>query len=410
MTNSVEVEIKPVKADAELMSAWLGGMDDVFISPKLLFDLQTLLRHYADFLVPNKDVSVDYQYEGTPCASVDKNQIFIPIEMLKDGRVDETIATVIHELHHIKFSDKETKICRNIMPFFERILDTVEIEHYGKKLSILKALTSHGEITSEAIMERTLDHPYKEFVYQYFGDLFLMLNAIEDVRIDELQPPSLMKYRFKQEDVAFAKFEKLYADGELDKDSLFGSFIDALFHLKGRGHSELIAKSGITKDRIVNVRTPQDYFVPTFNAFADVLQTHAGSLWQQYEDQQQMKDSAISDFLVEDSLDEEDGSGEVTGDSELSLTPIKASDCPQLDGELAKDVRTVFGESDIRDLLNAMADPNAPSKPTNNFLMNPQLWAEIQAFKALQHIPCREVISELPQGINYDTLILDCYA
>ena len=57
-----------------------------------------------------------------------------------------------------------------------------------------------------------------------------------------------------------------------------------------------------------------------------VLQTHAGSLWQQYEDQQQMKDSAISDFLVEDSLDEEDGSGEVTGDSELSLTPIKASD------------------------------------------------------------------------------------
>ena len=118
----------------------------------------------------------------------------------------------------------------------------------------------------------------------------------------------------------------------------------------------------------------------------------------------------ISDFLVEDSLDEEDGSGEVTGDSELSLTPIKASDCPQLDGELAKDVRNVFGESDIRDLLNAMADPNAPSKPTNNFLMNPQLCAEIQAFKALQHIPCREVISELPQGINYDTLILDCYA
>jgi len=410
MTNSVEVEIKPVKADAELMSAWLGGMDDVFISPKLLFDLQTLLRHYADFLVPNKDVSVDYQYEGTPCASVDKDQIFIPIEMLKDGRVDETIATVIHELHHIKYSYKETKICGLILPFFDRILNTVEIEHYGKKLSILKALTSHGDISSEDIMNRTLDHPYKEFVYQYFGDLFLMLNAIEDVRIDELQPLSLRKYRFKQENIAFAKFEDLYASGELDKDSFFGSIIDALFHLKGKGHSELIAKSGITKDRVVNVKTPSDYFTPTFNAFADTLQTHAGSLWQQYEEQQQMKDSAISDFLIEDSLGEEDGNGEVKGDEDFSLEPIKASDCPQLDGEVASSVREVFGESDIRDFLNAMADPKDKAEPTNNFLMNPQLWAEIQAFRALQHIPCREVISELPQGVNYDTLILDCYA
>ena len=61
MSNSVEIEIKPVKADAELMSAWLGEMEEISISPKLLCDLQTLLRHYADFLVPTEPVFVDYK-------------------------------------------------------------------------------------------------------------------------------------------------------------------------------------------------------------------------------------------------------------------------------------------------------------------------------------------------------------
>ena len=409
MKNSVEVNIQPVKADAELMSAWLGGMENISISPKLLFDLQTLLRHYADFLVPNKEVRVDYMSEGTPCASVDKDQIFIPLDMLKDGRVDETISAVIHELHHIKYSDNERFTCDNIMIYFDRILDTVEIEHYGQKMSIKQALESHGSVKSEAIIDRNLAHSYKEFIYQYFGDLFLLLNAIEDVRIDELQPKSLMKYRFKQEKIAFAKFETLYKEGELDKDSLFGSFIDALFHLKGFGHSDLIANSRITKDRIVNVETPTQYYPPVFTAFAKVLQTHAGSLWQLYEEQQQMNDSAISDFLVEDTLGD-DGNQPIKGDEELGLDPKKGADCPQLDETLSADVRNTFGEEGIKDLLQAMKGDRGEESDEPTYVMNPQLWAEIQAFKALHHIPCRESVRDVPQGINYDTLILDCYA
>jgi len=411
LSNSVEVEIKPVKADAELMSAWLGEMEDVSISPKLLFDLQTLLRHYADFLVPNKSITVDYKYEGTPCASVDKDQVFIPLDMLKDGRVDETISAVIHELHHIKYSDKESVTCARIIPYFERILDTVEIEYYGKKMSIWKAVKSHGDVTASDIMQRRLEHSYKDFIYQYFGDLFLLLNAIEDVRIDEMQPKNLLKYRFKQEKIAFQKFQDLYESGDLDKDSLFGSFIDALFHLKGYGHSELIADSNITKDRILAVDEPQQYYPPTFSAFAKVLQDHAGGLWKEYEKQESMDDSAISDFLVEDSFGEDDEEGKASYDEELGLSPKKASDCKQFDGDIAKSVRDVFGESDIQDLLNAMLgdEKEGEGQPTE-LLLNPQQWAEIQAFKALQHIPCQEVMQELPQGVNYDTLILDCYA
>ena len=168
MRKSVEVKLEAVKADAELMSAWLGEMEDITISPKLLFDLQTLLRHYADFLVPNKDVSIDYEYEGTPCASVDKSQVFIPLSELQEGKVDCAIASVIHELHHIKHSYGETKICKLIMPYFERILDTVEVEHHGVKMSLWTALKSNGTFDAEDITNRKLNHTYKEFIYQYF--------------------------------------------------------------------------------------------------------------------------------------------------------------------------------------------------------------------------------------------------
>ena len=410
MKDSVEVNIEPVKADAELMSAWLGGMEDISMSPKLLFDLQTLLRHYADFLVPNKEIRVDYMSEGTPCASVDKSQIFIPLDMLKEGRVDETIAAVIHELHHIKYSDNERDICKDIMGYFNRILDTVEVEHYGKKLSIKQALDSHGTVGSAGIIDRKLTHTYKDFIYQYFGDLFLLLNAIEDVRIDEMQPKNLMKYRFKQEKNAFAKFEELYAEGKLDKDTLFGFIIDALFHLKGMGHSDLIANSAITKDRILNVETPSQFYPPTFSTFAEVLQTHAGSLWKKFEEQESMNDSAISDFLIDETLSQEGNDSQVEGDEELGLEPKKGSDCPELDEGFNKKVRDTFGEDDIRDLLNAMNGDRGEESHLPTYVMNPQLWAEIQAFKALNHIPCRESVQQVPQGINYDTLILDCYA
>ena len=410
MRKSVEVKLEAVKADAELMSAWLGEMEDVTISPKLLFDLQTLLRHYADFLVPNKDVSVDYEYEGTPCASVDKSQVFIPLSDLQEGRVDCTIASVIHELHHIKHSYGETKICELIMPYFQRILDTVEIKHHGVKMSLWTALKSNGQFTATDITKRTLDHSYKDYIYQYFGDLFLLLNAIEDVRIDEMQPHNLKKYRFKQEAKCFERFQKLYDANELDKNSFFGRVIDALFHLKGYGESEYITNSNITADRIVAVDEPKQYYPATFSAFAEALQDHAGSLWNKYEEQNEMKTGAINQFLSEDAVEQQgDKSNEIKGDEELGLSPKKSSACSNYDGELGDAVRNIFGEEDIDDLLKAMKEKDGDS-PTEHLIMNPELWAEVQSFKALQHIPCREAVKALPQGVNYDTIILDCYA
>ena len=414
MSKTQIVDIQPVKADAELMSAWLGDMEDISISPKLLFDLQTLLRHYADFLVPDKKVSIDYACEGIPCASVDKNQVFIPVDMLKEGRVDETISAVIHELHHIKLSDGETEICRNLFPYFKRILKTVEVEHYGRKMSLWDALASHGNMTANQIVQRELKHKYKEFIYQFFGDLFLLMNAVEDVRIDEMQPENLKKYRFKHEKICYDKFAERIAEGEIDTNTLHGQFLNSLFHWKGYVKDDIIANSNLTSDFIKDVETPNDYFPNTFQTFGKVVQDHAGALWKQFEEQTEMNQSAISDFLADEVGEQGGDTGSLQGDEELKLEPKKASDCTDMDAEFVEQVRHELGEDDIRDLLTAMGNPagdtGADNKGEPHFVINPQLWAEIQAFKAINHVPCREIMNQAPQGINYDTLIFDCYA
>ena len=98
---------------------------------------------------------MDYKYEGTPCASVDKDQVFIPLSMLQEGRVDETISAVIHELHHIKYSYKESDICERIMPYFERILKITEDSGFNVKNLNLPA--------NLAPSSRVLDH-YEEVI------------------------------------------------------------------------------------------------------------------------------------------------------------------------------------------------------------------------------------------------------
>ena len=127
-----------------------------------------------------------------------------------------------------------------------------------------------------------------------------------------------------------------------------------------------------------------------------------------------MNQTAISDFLA-DEVEEQGGeSGSLQGDEELKLEPKKASDCTTIDTEFAEQVRQELGEDDIRDLLTAMGNPeegtDTDKKGEPRFVINPQLWAEIQAFKAINHVPCREIMNQAPQGIDYDTLIFDCYA
>ena len=93
-----------VEIDATLMNKWLGDKKVFDLSPKTLYDIQTLIEYYRDVIVPDKKVTVSFPVNGTPHADTDNEEVFIPYHMLKEGRVDDTIGAMIHELHHIKLS------------------------------------------------------------------------------------------------------------------------------------------------------------------------------------------------------------------------------------------------------------------------------------------------------------------
>ncbi len=335
----------------------------------------------------------------------------IPVEMLLEGRVDETISAVIHELHHIKFSDKEDAAVGNIFPYAEKFFSSIEVDFYGTKMSILQALNTEGSYTPTEIYTRTLTHPYAPFIYQVFGDLFFLMNAIEDVRIDELQPANLKKYRFKQEKIAFSKFQDSFKTGDIDQDTLFGKAIMALFAFKGFGKSSYSEDSRLTKDIITKCNVPSLLIPLTFKVFGESIQKHIGGLWQQNKDAEEQVNSAISSYLADEKAGENSEKGDETQDVEdLEISKIKSSKCPALDENFSNSIREIWGEEKISDMLTAMGNQEGsePSLPVKTVLCDSQ-WAEIQSFSKLKHISCREDF-ECATDMEYDTLIYDCYA
>ena len=126
MTEKLFTPSNDIVIDAELMEKWLGGSKIESLNPKTLFDIQLLLSHYKDIIVPMTNVKVEYPTEGfdTACASVDRGEIFIPTSTLNEGKIDDTIGLVIHELNHIKMSEKESVLVKISGGFVMKILDT----------------------------------------------------------------------------------------------------------------------------------------------------------------------------------------------------------------------------------------------------------------------------------------------
>ena len=146
----------PESIDAEYMERWLGGAKVDSLSPKTLFDIQSLLRHYADIIVPEKNPRVEFPTEAN-CgarASVGENVIIIPTGFLHEGKVDDTIAATIHELHHIKLSDKENQIWLSCFRFACKVMDSLFVENKeGTYDSLYDLVIGGGSISFDELME-----------------------------------------------------------------------------------------------------------------------------------------------------------------------------------------------------------------------------------------------------------------
>lgn len=269
--------------DAEYMERWLGDSEINSLSPKVLYDIQQLVRHYADIIVPNKKVNISYSTDETvtPCASVENLEVKIPTSLLLQGRVDETIGAMIHELHHIKMSDEESSIWYSCFNFVCKILDTLFVqEDDGQYISLYSLVMGDSEMSFDDIMSPNPENANAVFMRKACDDVAFFLNAIEDIRIDANTPSNLKKYIDKIDSNAFASFKPRYETGELSNDELFNIIYKLLFHHKGYIDDDFIKSKGIETKDIINSTAHKNY-VSVFKTFSEELRQHIETLYSQ---------------------------------------------------------------------------------------------------------------------------------
>ena len=171
-----------VTCDAELMGSWLDGVHEVPLTSKLLYDLQCVLRYYAEIIAPGKDAVVEYPHENmTPHAKVDQNLAVVPLTDLLNGNVDETIFTVIHELGHIQHSPNSHGW-------------KVLLEH--KVSEVLKTIHHDGRTVYDRLFSND-EREYSLRLEPFMAWTMFLVNCVEDARIDALYPVGVTKYQKK---------------------------------------------------------------------------------------------------------------------------------------------------------------------------------------------------------------------
>lgn len=242
--------------DAEYMNRWLGDANKITsITPKTLFDVQSLIEYYRDIIVPNQIVSVTFPMSGTnvsPHASVDQGKVVIPYHLLAEGRVDHTIGAMIHELHHIKMSPAESYVRAVGYTLARSIMDNITIG----KTSMSSRIFSDSHVSFDIMTKgdsETLPEEVK-FLRHIIGDMMFIVNAVEDVRIDANTPDNLRKYIDKIDEWAGESLCEMYNSGKLKDDSSDLTSIAFLLlgHHKNMFHSPRISRQFGDTSAIVN--------------------------------------------------------------------------------------------------------------------------------------------------------------
>jgi len=266
---------EPTNIDAEYMNRWLGENTQIeSLSPRTLFDVQTLIEYYRDIIVPTAKITIAFptQDKQSPRASVTKGEVIIPFYMLKDGRVDETIGAMIHELHHIKLSPTEVFLHTLSFQFLRRMME--QIDCFG--MTLAERVFSDSSITVDKILadEKTVGNEIG-FLRKVMSDLLFLINSVEDVRIDNNTPKNLKKYIDKADRRHGGRLKEIIQQGGITEDSrdLASIAFMLLVHHKGIHEFDYIKQKYGDTDAIVNA-VGTEYPVDVFTAFADEIAQH----------------------------------------------------------------------------------------------------------------------------------------
>tara|TARA_R100000458_G_scaffold35528_1_gene32922 strand:- start:8296 stop:9507 length:1212 start_codon:yes stop_codon:yes gene_type:complete len=402
MSNNVFQPNEDVVIDAEFMERWLGGVKINSLSPKSLFDLQTLLTHYKDIIVPMEDVRVEYPIEGydTACASVDEKRIYVPTTTLEKGLIDDTIGLVIHELNHIKHSLNEKTLIKVCSNFIMVALDTIFIARGDGEYDSLKELVFAGGFNLNNILEGEPTTQMEMYFAEVLKGVMLLLNSAEDVRIDTICPTNLKKYIDKLDKRGSDEFISHYESGELDENTLMNIVFRLLFHHKGFIHDEYInQKYGDTK-YLVNT-DPRNSVPNLLKAFGKEIKDYCESVYNTFDNMEEnIPQSQANDYLqqMEQSSNEE-AFNKMLGDDKQF-----ADDCIS---------DTEFEDSELDENKNAQKQKTTYQLKTeeNGKLKGiPQsLNTSIQVFKNVDVVDCFEHFTNNNgdrQEVAYKTLLI----
>jgi hypothetical protein len=384
-------DLETVAVDADLMSQWLEDVPKT-MSSKLLYDLKTLLSHYAGFLVSNKKVTVEFPVEGIPCADVGESTIYIPVNTLAEGRVDHTISSVVHELHHIEHSLEMSKAVKIMEPILRRILGTIRVDMGGHPCSLLQKLEQREPIyfwePKDSVSKH--GHEYHDFLLQVAQDVCFLYNVLEDVRIDEMQSPSLSRYRLKHEKYCYEKSK----EREDTPGIYYSKLFEALFHYKDLEHSDDIASRRDNKKAICEASAEQIPAMALHN-FIEEVRDQICRRWEELV--QESEESLVQQFLeskAADTFDQEDETESAYGLRVKSSKEV-ALDAPQ----------ACKAEEEMLDMMDEGWVEGEPGQDSDT--ISASLNAEIESFRNLTIVPCTEILESNPHGVTYDSLIID---
>lgn len=402
----------PVSIDAEYMERWLGGAKIDSLSPKTLFDIRTLITHYRDIIVPESGVKVEFpteQNEGAK-ASVDENVIFIPTHLLEDGRIDDTLGCMIHELHHIKLSDSERQTWASCFGMICKCMDSLFVQTGDDEwTSIYDIVLSDGSLTFKTLYsEDTEVTENVMFLRTACRDLAFLLNAVEDVRIDSLASPNLGKYEQKMSTRIFNEhFSPKYNEGEMNENSLFNVAFRLLFQHKGFINDSFIEERFGDKSLILN-QTPKEYTPLVFKQFADVIRNHVEDLYKNKRSDFETTMGGVDYmdlYMSEKSMSdaEEHLLNDMSEDDKMALRAkedskgIEFEDAEVTDGE----VKVSIGKEIAVNLSEQRQKRNKPKLLPATFI------AEIEAFKDITVHHTTEHFDASGFKVDFSTIIFD---
>ena len=403
--------MEDINIDAEYMNRWLPSPIDT-MNAKVMYDVQQLITHYKSIIVPDEKVSIEFPVEGTPCADISENKVEIPCNLLLKGQVDDTIGAMIHELHHIKWTQAPKLYMYAVWTFFKNACKSITLED-GSPL--YDSIFSADDISLKNILSGEVKNPSSQlqFAQQVFADIHLVVNALEDIRIDGNTPKNMKKYIDKGDAKAYPPYKQACENGELSKIDIYSLPYHLLFHHKGFCKNDFVSNTFADTDFILN-NPPSELVVRALTTYEKLFTDHIKDVYNNGEMDLAKSSDSLEAYLGDMIMNDVEGGLEAEIGRELSpkekqeiLEGLEQIGSKETDLNTTEFSQPELSKSAVEVKVGGDSTKKFHDKKQamqKNKLIPAELKAQIESFANLQTYTTTE---QFARSVTYDTVIFD---